>query len=60
MSSLSQQTTVLKGKSYHLFINSLKSEFTKKNYQSALTRFLNYFNITTETLANMTAKDDLF
>ncbi len=55
---MSQTTTaVLEGKSYFNFINSLKSEFTKKNYQCALTRFLNHYNITTEVLANTSAKD---
>jgi len=51
------QTTVLEGKSYFNFINSLKSEFTKKNYQCALSRFLNHYNTTTEALANISAKD---
>lgn len=45
------------GKSYFNFINSLRSEFTKKNYSSALSRFLNYYNLTTDELAAKTSKD---
>jgi hypothetical protein len=45
------------GKSYFNFINSLKSEFTKKNYQCALSRFLNHYKITTEVLAKSSAKE---
>ncbi len=52
-----QTQTVLEGRSYFNFINSLKSEFTKKNYQCALTRFLNHYNITTEALAKTSARD---
>ena len=61
--NLSQQSEIvaghpeLEGKSYFNFINSLKSEFTKKNYRCALSRFLNHYNITTEALAKTSAKD---
>jgi integrase len=54
---VSQTAAVLEGKSYFNFINSLKSEFTKKNYQCALSRFLNHYKITTETLAKTSPKE---
>ncbi len=55
---LAAQEIVLGGDPYLNFINSLKSDATKKGYRNSLIRFMRHFDITdTLTLSKLPTKD---
>jgi hypothetical protein len=55
---LAAQEIVLGGDPYLNFINSLKSDATKKGYRNSLIRFMHHFDIKdTVTLSRLLAKD---
>jgi integrase len=55
--SQSQSLAVDESKAYFNFINSIKSEYTKRNYRDALLRFLQHYQMDIRTLAKTSPKD---